>query len=580
MPTVRKLNGGTKQLPDPRPPASPGFWLALGALLAGALILRLWGLRHGLPFVYNADENAHFVPRAIGMFDHSYNPGYFINPPGFTYLLHALFWLRWGGDGVQASLAAGTGDVFALARAASAVLGVVAVGLLAWAGTRFFDRRTGLVAAALLAVAFLPVHYAHLALNDVPTLAPLALALAGTAGVLRGGGLRDHALAGAGIGLACAMKYTAGIVLLCLLAAAIVAAGRPGARLGRLALAGGAALVAFAIANPYALLDFDSFREGLDEQASASSDGGGKLGLTETSGILYYLGTTLWGLGAIPAAAAVAGAVLLVRRRPQTALVLLPAPVIFLLFMGMQDRFFARWLLPVYPLLCLLAAYGATRALERVPRLPPRRAAGAAAVLLGAQGLVLSVHNDVVLARDDTRQLLRAWLTENLPEGGRVVMEPIAPDQWATDPGDPSEATSGGARWVKYKTSRSRVNNDGTVQQGGAGRTVKLEDYERTTRPELVDEYERLGYCTVVTGSTQFGRALAEPEEVPHAIRYYEELERRGRVVLRISPYDGGAGRVPFSFDDSFNYRPLAYDRPGPEIVVYRLSGGACAGSP
>ena len=27
--------------------------------------------------------------------------------------------------------------------------------------------------------------------------------------------------------------------------------------------------------------------------------------------------------------------------------------------MGTQDRFFARWLLPVYPLLCLLAAYGA-----------------------------------------------------------------------------------------------------------------------------------------------------------------------------------------------------------------------------
>ena len=551
------------------------YWVALGALLIGALVLRLWGLRHGLPFVYNADENAHFVPRAIGMFDHSYNPGYFINPPGFTYLLHALFWVVWGGDGVQAAYAADTGDVFAAARAASAVLGAVGVGLLAWAGARFFDRRTGLVAALLLAVAFLPVHYSHLALNDVPTLAPVALALAGVAGVLRGGGLRDFALAGAGIGLACATKYTAGIVLLCLLAAAVVAPGvRPPRRIAGLALAGAAALAGFLVLNPYALLDFDTFRGGLDEQASASSDGGGKLGLTESSGILYYVKTTLWGLGVLPAIAAVAGALWLAAERRRHALVLVPAPLLFLLFMGTQDRFFARWLLPVYPILCLLAAFAAVAALERVPRLRPAWAAAAAALLLGAQGLVLSIHNDLVLAREDTRQLLREWLVENLPAGGRVVMEPIAPDQWATDPGRPLDVTASGTRWVKYRTSRSRVNNDGTVQQGGVGRVVKLEDYERTTRPQLVDEYERLGYCLVVTGSTQFGRALAEPAEVPQAIRYYDELRRRGDIAFRARPYDEA---VPFSFDDSFNYRPLAYHRPGPEIVVHRLRGGRCA---
>ena len=45
-------------------------------------VLRLWGTKTGLPYVYNVDEGAHFVPRAIGMFDHSYDPGYFINPPG------------------------------------------------------------------------------------------------------------------------------------------------------------------------------------------------------------------------------------------------------------------------------------------------------------------------------------------------------------------------------------------------------------------------------------------------------------------------------------------------------------------
>jgi hypothetical protein len=33
---------------------------------------------------------------------------------------------------------------------------------------------------------------------------------------------------------------------------------------------------------------------------------------------------------------------------------------------------------------------------------------------------------------------------------------------------------------------------------------------------------------------------------------------------------------VPFNFDWSFDYYPLAYARPGPEMTVYRLTGGAC----
>jgi hypothetical protein len=567
-------------------PAAERRWLfpaGVAALVLGALVLRLWGFRHGLPFVYNADENAHFVAGAIGMFGHTYNPNYFINPPGYTYLLHAAFALGFGGrDGVSASYAADPSNVFALARALSCVLGAIAVGLLAWAGARLFDRRIGFVAAAVLAVAFLPVHYAHLALNDVPTLAPLCLALAGIGGVFARGRLLDYALAGVGLGFACATKYTGGIVLLPLLAAALV--GRDEAkpvtsrqarqcvaqRLGGLALAGVLALAAFLIANPFALLDFDSFRDGLSEQSTASSDGGGKLGLTASSGIAYYLGTTTWGLGWLPALAALGGAVVLAVRDWRRALVLVPPLVLFLLFMGTQDRYFARWLLPIYPFLALLAAYGALQALAWLRR--PAWAVAVASVLLCAQGLVFAIHNDVVLARDDTRQVARDWMVKHVPAGTKVVIEPVMPDSWASDPGRALRGTTGnGARWAKWPTSRSRINPDGTLRKGGLGPIVKLEDYERTLFPQLVRQYAERGYCTVLTGSTQFGRALAEPEDVPRAIKYYDELKRSGRVVF--------AERQPvqtFSFDFSFNSYPLSFDRPGPEIVIYRLRGGEC----
>ena len=58
---------------------------------------------------------------------------------------------------------------------------------------------------------------------------------------------------------------------------------------------------------------------------------------------------------------------------------------------------------------------------------------------------------------------------------------------------------------------------------------------------------------------------------MPHAIRYYDELRRRADVVYRVVPWTGKP--VRFSFDYSFNYWPLSYQRPGPEIVVYRLRG-------
>ena len=81
------------------------------------------------------------------------------------------------------------------------------------AGARLFGRTVGLLAAAIFGLAFLPIFYSHLALNDVPTLAPVALALYGIAGVLRRGRRRDYLIAGLGVGLAAATKYTGGMTL-------------------------------------------------------------------------------------------------------------------------------------------------------------------------------------------------------------------------------------------------------------------------------------------------------------------------------------------------------------------------------
>jgi dolichyl-phosphate-mannose-protein mannosyltransferase len=541
---------------------APTAWsLTLAGIFALALGLRLWGIRSGLPFVYNADENNHFVPRAIGLFGHGLNPRYFVNPPAFTYVVHFLFALRWGNrDAIGNAYAIDPTAAFVIGRAASATLGALAAVLTAVAGARLIDRRTGAVAGALVAVAFLAVAYGHLALNDDPAMAPVALSLVGVAGIYKNGRRREYALAGIGLGLACATKYTAGIVLVPLLAAAWLG---PGARLRGLVLAGVLALVAFVLANPYAVLDPRAFHGGLVTQSStAGGESGSKLGLASEPAIAYYLGTLPWGLGWLPALAALGGAIESLVRDRRLAAILVPGPLLFLVFMATQSRFFARWMLPIYPLLCLLAAYAAVRAAAWLARRRAWWPAAVAGALLCAQSLVVAVENDRVLSRTDTRQLARDWMVANVPAGSRVVVEPVVPDQWATDPGHPSPATNSGVRWIKWVTS----NNTG-------GQAVKLEDYERTLRPGLLRSYRLGGYCWVVTGSTQYGRAYAAPRQVPDALRYYAALRRQARVVYRVSPY--GSAAVPFSFDASFLYYPSAYERPGPEMVIYRLDGCA-----
>ena len=187
----------------PRPKARPDAWaLCLGGVLVGALVLRLWGIKHGLPYVFNVDEASNFVPTAVSFcFTDSYNPHYFINPPGFSYLLHVVFGIWFGGgDAVGRAFAADPTAVFVVARVTSAVLGTAAVGFVYLTAARLYDRRVGVFAALVMAVAFLPVFYSHLALNDVPALLPLAVSAWGSAGVLMRGRRLDWAVAGAASG--------------------------------------------------------------------------------------------------------------------------------------------------------------------------------------------------------------------------------------------------------------------------------------------------------------------------------------------------------------------------------------------
>jgi dolichyl-phosphate-mannose-protein mannosyltransferase len=566
-------------------------WVGLAVVLLGGLWLRLWGVRQGLPYVYNVDEYEHFAPIAVAMFAKgTLNPHYFANPPAYTYLLHFLLGLWYGGPhGAVRAFALHPADVYTLARVAVAVLGTAALWLLYLTGARLFDRGVGLLAAAIEAVAFLPVFYGHLALNDVPTLVPATLSLLGTAGILRKGRTRDYLLAGVGLGLACATKYTAGIVIVPLLAAIAArllhggADGRLGARRRVLVgtmLAGACALVAFVIANPYSLLDYRSFHAELVHQSTLSAESQGKLGAPKQGGLIYYLWSFTWGLGWAPALAALGGALTVWCRERRLGWLLVPAAVLFLAFMGLQGRYFGRWLMPILPVACLLAACFVMQLLAWAGRelsgTAPR--AALATLLVAAllvQGLVYSVHAGIVLSRADTRNQTRGWMLAHIPAGAKIVAEPVELEEWARE-AIPGTATAHNPyRWQLYPALFPRITPAGAIAPAYLPR-VGLENYETTLHPALIGFYEREGFCWVITGSTESGRAFADRKAVPGAIAYYRELARAGRVVYRASPYGRGRRHVAFNFDWSFDYYPLAYARPGPQMAIYRLHGGRC----
>jgi hypothetical protein len=535
--------------------------VALAAVVTSALVLRLWSISHGLPFVYNPDEELHFVPKAVKMVDGDLNPHYFQNPPGLTYLLQLVFRLRFregfpfSAGGLRPAFLSDPTAAFVTARVVVALLGTLTVGLTAWAGSRLFCRRAGIVAAAIMAVAFLPVFYSKQALNDVAALAPITVALVGCLSAWRRGRPRDWVLAGAAVGVAAATKYTAGAMVITIGLAALfrLLAGQDRARASALALvsAGAALAVAYVALNPFSLLDFDAFFGPVLGQARQAGDVV-KLGQEDLPGWLYYLWTLTWGFGWLPLAAAAVGGVLLLRADARRGLLVLAFPVVLLVFLSLQARWFGRWLLPVYPALSVLAGYAVTRAADAVrarsgsPGWHRAVLVGLAGLLL-VQGTVASVRVDRVLGRTDTRELARDWLERNLPPGSRVVIEPFIPAGFLS--GGALEAPP---RYRQYPVRRP------------------FAAYTKRLAPRLIDAYRRGGYCWVVVGSHQKDRGLKGG--LANARAYYQRLDASSRQVVVLSPYRSGARPVEFNFDLSFNYLPSAYQRPGPLIQIHRLA--------
>jgi 4-amino-4-deoxy-L-arabinose transferase-like glycosyltransferase len=608
--------------------------LVLALILAAGFALRVWNIDYGLPFVYSIDEASHFTNRAVGMFWQDLDPGYYQNPAAFTYLVYGLLRVLYGPLGsffelpygnVTEQFANDPTEIWTAARTLAAGLCIVGAATTYWAARRLWGVREGLVAAAVVCFAFLPVAYSRVAVTDVGALPGVALALYFSVRAFEEGRLRHYALAGGAAGLALAFKYTAGLALLPVAIAALARLPRDRLRaVGGLALGAALAAAVFTALNPYVIGSFDDWWRDLRDQAEVAADEP-KPG-QESGGVSYYLDSLTWGLGWAAAAAALVGAAIELWRRPMRGLLLLAVPVALLVYLSLQSRYFGRWLLPAYPALAMLAAVSVTRAADVVtgwvarrtgaavqawtragrgpvvasglrPGLPGLLAGGtirprrytlvSGAVLAAITGLILvqplaaDVRTALVLGRTDTREQARDFLIARFPPELRVSIEPAVPGRYFR-----SNPRGRLPRWLSRCPPRPGWREPGWSYVGEGGRRVcvrfkpglfarpdggvRASAYHTVLSPEVIDDYRFYGYCLVMTTGVVRERALETGD--PDARAYYRRLERESRLLREFSPYDRGEGPVPFSFDLSYNYYPTAYHRPGPTVRIYRLN--------
>ena len=405
--------------------------ITLVLILLLAALLRFVGIGSGIPFNIGVDE-PEIMERAVRMMrTGDLNPHFFDYPSGYFYIQLAVACLRFisgatGGEWTALDQAQ-TADFYLWGRAVTALFGTATVLLVYFIGARWGTRQAAL-AAGLMAVMPLHVRESHYVLTDVPATFFVTLALLMSLRASERQRAVDFAWAGAAAGLAAAMKYPGGLsILLPLLAAALTSGVRPSRAIAAMAAVAGAA-TAFLIAAPYTILDLPAFLNGYAHLAGYYSP----KALSEPAWLTYWkhLSRSMqWPAVLLLVTGLILGAIRAVRGPGHLRwTITLIFPLAYFYFLSGQTLIYGRYLLPLLPFVCLLAAAGAVSGVSLLRRFDIPRAARtliivgatAAAILPPAVQSLQFTRN---LRRTSTVELAHAWVIDNIPKGSSIVIE-------------------------------------------------------------------------------------------------------------------------------------------------------------
>ncbi len=412
--------------------------LTLAAIVLVAAGVRLWGVGFGLPFG-NARPDETYVMDVVRPLLEGRAP-----PPNYEYPwlymgLTALGWLGYylvgavqGSFSTLADLTASWRThytpFFLINRGITVALGVATVVVVFAIARRLWNVRTGLVAAACLALAYLHVRDSHYGTTDVPMAFFVMLATALTLRAFDRGGIRDYVWAGLAAGLAGATKYNAVFVVVPLAISALGHAMRhgPSAGLARLVAAAVPCGVVAGLGIPFAFSDPAGFRRALTLLFTSTTTGQAHLDLPP--GWVTHLQFSLrYGLGLAMLAAAIAGAARAAFRDPPRAAVLLAFPVSYFAIVGAARNQYFRYALPLVPFLCLTAACAVDGVVAWLARSGRAPSWGPAAAVAGLTALLVVEPGwriwqfDRLMATTDNRVVAADWIAAHVPAGSALL---------------------------------------------------------------------------------------------------------------------------------------------------------------
>ena len=440
--------------------------IALALILVAGFALRVWNIDYGLPFVYSIDEGSHFTSRAVEMFWQDLDPGYYQNPAAYTYLVYALLRVMYGPLGFVFDLPFGNvtdqfdknpTEIWIAARTLAAALCMGGVAATYWAARRLWGVREGLVAAAVLAFAFLPVAYSRVAVTDVGALIGVALSMGFAVRAYERGALRWF-LAGR------RRRRARGLVQVhggprAAAARDRRARARARGRLARARRARGsrAALAARRVrgAQPVPV----RLVRRLVERPARPGRGGARPAEARARSRAASRTTSTASPGASagpPRSRPCSAPRIELRRNLVRGLMLIAVPLALFVYLSVQSRYFGRWLLPAYPALAMLAAAALGQAADLLADSWRRRpgwagvaAAGGLTVLVLAQPLAADVR-----ARRCSAATTRA---SRRATGSRLTIRPsCAPRSSRPCPGAGSARTPRARRRAGSRAARSR----------------------------------------------------------------------------------------------------------------------------
>ena len=408
-------------------------WIAIGAVTAIALVLRLAGIGWGLPnsehyFSYHPDEIFLLLP-SFGFAQGDWNPHFFNYGTLYIYLVGipaVIFGLV-----PTALFPQGLAPLYLTGRLVTAMLGTASVPLLYLALKRE-NKSLAWGSAFLLTICPLHVINSHYATVDVPATFFLVLAFLFALRGAERAGPRWAVLTGLAVGFAAATKYNAGLFLIpALLAPALAKRSSAGIAwwLGVLL----AAAAGFLVCNPW--IGTPEFRRGFLFEWRHAQAGGTFAFVGTGSGWSYHL---LHGipvaLGYPLLAAAAVGLVAALRSRSPAVRVSLLWCVFYFIIIGSGKERFIRYLVPMVPCVCVLAVWGVFSFI----RLAKRPATENLAVAFGIAVLLLtglySLGQSASLVGIDARDWAWIQTDSDVLEKYQVKTIGLADLPWYSDP--------------------------------------------------------------------------------------------------------------------------------------------------